>query len=381
MRALWVTNDLPPRSGGIEVFVGSLLERVHPTSTVVLGPAGDGAAAAHDAGQPYRTVRASGGVQPTPTIRRRAIGLARQHDVEVVVLGAMWPLGELAPALHEQLGVPVVALSHGLEAGLVRVGGGKLVRRATRGLAAVTTISDWSEQRLQPHVGAERIVRIAPGVDAQRFRVDPSVGHGWRRRWGIPADAPVVGCVSRLVPRKGQDTLVRCWPEIRRRHPDAWLVLAGEGPLQTRIERQVGRIDGRSQVVLAGRAGDADLPGVYAAMDVFAMPCRDRWAGLDVEGLGIVYLEAQAAGLPVVAGRSGGAPETVLDGTTGTVVDGRDRAAVIAAIDRWLDDPVARQQAGHAGRRWVARRWSWTRAAERFTRLLDAVVGAPGPSI
>lgn len=374
MRVLWITNDLPPRSGGIEVFVGNLLERVHPATTVVLGPSGEASAAAHDVEQPYRTVRGSGGVQPTPAIRRRAVGLARQHDVEVVVLGAMWPLGELAPALRDQLGVPVVALSHGLEAGLVRVGGGRLVGRATRGLAAVTTISDWSEERLRPHVRADRIVRVAPGVDAQRFRVASSVGGGWRHRWGVPAAAPVVGCVSRLVGRKGQDTLLRCWPSIQRRHPDAWLVLVGEGPLQGRLERQVEQLDGPSQVVLAGRVEDRDLPGVYAAMDVFAMPCRDRWAGMDVEGLGIVYLEAQAAGLPVVAGRSGGAPETVLDGATGTVVDGRDEAAVVAAVDRWLDDPAARQDAGKAGRRWVARHWSWTATADRFTQLLDEVV-------
>lgn len=379
MRVLWVTNDLPPRAGGIEVFIGNLLERVHPTTTVVLGPSGDGSATAHDARQPYRTVRMSGGVQPTPAVRRRAVGLARQHDIEVVVLGAMWPLGELAPALHEHLGVPVVALSHGLEAGLSRVGGGRLIRRATRGLAAVTTISDWSERCLAAHVRSDRIARVAPGVDAQRFRVDPSLGRVWRRRWGIPADATVVGCVSRLVARKGQDTLVDRWPELRHRHPDAWLVLVGEGPLEAQLTRRVERLGGSAQVVFAGRVADADLPGVYAAMDVFAMPCRDRWAGMDVEGLGIVYLEAQAAGLPVVAGRSGGAPETVLDGTTGTVVDGRDGAAVLAAIDRWIDDPAARRDAGRAGRQWVARQWSWTVTAERFTRVLDEAVRPHAP--
>ena len=379
MRVLWVTNDLPPRAGGIEVFVANLLARVHPTSTIVLGPAGDGSTTAYDADQPYRTVRMSGGVQPTPAIRRRAIGLARQFDVEVVVLGAMWPLGELAPTLHEQLGVPVIALSHGLEAGLVRVGGGPLVRRATRGLAAVTTISDWSEQRLRPDVRADRIVRVAPGVDAQRFDVDPSHGILWRRRWGVPDAAPVVGCVSRLVARKGQDVLVRCWPEIQRRHPDAWLVLVGEGPLQARLARQVERSGRRLQVVLAGRMEDADLPGAYAAMDVFAMPCRDRWGGMDVEGLGIVYLEAQAARLPVVAGDSGGAPETVLDPASGTVVDGRDDQAVTAAVDRWLVDPATRQHAGEMGRRWVEERWSWTATAARFTRLLDEVVDPARP--
>ncbi|MBS3940369.1 MAG: glycosyltransferase family 4 protein, partial [Actinobacteria bacterium] len=129
-------------------------------------------------------------------------------------------------------------------------------------------------------------------------------------------------------------------------------------------------------IVLAGRAAWADLPGCYAALDVFAMPCRTRLAGTDVEGLGIVYLEAQACGVPAVAGRSGGAPEAVRDGETGTVVDGRDDGAIVAAIEGWTADPAVREQAGRAGRRWVEQQWSWTAIADRFAGLLDDVVGA-----
>lgn len=373
MRVLWITNDLPPRAGGIEVFVGNLLARVAPTTTVVLGPPGEGDVRAHDARQPYRTVRWSGRVLPTPAVRRRAIGLALQHEAEVIVLGAMWPLGELASALAARLGVPVVALSHGLEAGLARAGGGPLIRRAARGLAAVTTISDWAESRLAPHVPADRLVRVAPAVDAASYRPDPAVRRRQRHAWGVPDGAPVVGCVSRLVARKGQDTLVRVWPAVRERHPDAWLVIVGEGPLEPALRRAVAHQGPDAQVVLAGRAPVDELPAAYAGLDLFAMPCRDRLAGMDVEGLGIVYLEAQAAGLPVVAGRSGGAPETVLDGRSGSVVDGRDDAAVVAALDRWLADRPARAAAGQLGRRWVTEAWSWEATAERFTALLADV--------
>ncbi len=376
MRVLWVTNDLPPRAGGIEQFVGNLLARVHPGSTIVLGPApSDPAeAAAHDRAQPYRTQRAGGRVLPTSGIRRQVVALARAHRAEVIVLGACWPLGELAPALTRELDVPVVALSHGLEAGLPGVGLGVLVRRATRGLAAMTTISDFTESRLAPHVRADRLERVPPGVDVDRFH--PGVdGRALREAWDIPADAMLVGTVSRLVRRKGQDHLVEVWPEVRRRHPEAWLVLVGEGPLAETLDRAIGLQGPQAQIRRVGRVGWDLLPACYAALDVFAMPCRTRLAGTDVEGLGIVYLEAQATGVPAIAGRSGGAPETVRDGQTGSVVDGDDRDTIVAAVDHWLADEGARRAAGRAGRRWVTSRWSWPAIAERFAGLLDEVVG------
>ena len=375
-RILWVTNDLPPRAGGIQQFVGNLLDRVHPATTLVVGP-GDPGAASHDAQQPYRTVRLPGAVVPTPAVSRRVLAIGRRHRPEVVVLGASWPLGELAPPLGRHLGVPVVALSHGLEAGLVRVGLARLVRRATRELAAVSTISDFTAAQLGPHLGADRVVRVPPGVDLERFT--PAVdGRAMRAAWGIPPDVPAVGCISRLVPRKGQDALLAVWPRLRARHPDAWLVLVGEGPGQRRLAKDAARLGPDAQVVLAGRAAWDDLPACYAALDVFAMPCRTRWGGLDVEGLGIVYLEAQACGVAAVAGRSGGAPETVRAGVSGSVVDGRDRAALLTALDAWLADPGARERAGRAGRRWVEDRWGWEAIAERFRRLLDEVVVTSG---
>jgi phosphatidyl-myo-inositol dimannoside synthase len=311
-------------------------------------------------------------VVPTPAVCRRVLAIGRAHQPDVVVLGASWPLGELAPALRHHLDAPVVALSHGLEAGLVRVGFGRLVRRATRDLTAVTTISDFTATQLGPHLAAARVARVPPGVDLERFT--PAVdGAALRARWGVPPEAPLVGCISRLVPRKGQDALVAIWPRLRARHPDAWLVLVGEGPAQRPLARDVARLGPDAQVVLAGRAAWDDLPACYAALDVFAMPCRTRWGGLDVEGLGIVYLEAQACGVPAIAGRSGGAPETIRDGVTGSVVDGRDRDGLLAALDRWLSDPDARERAGRAGRAWVEERWGWDAIAARFRHLLVEV--------
>ena len=222
MRVLWVTNDLPPRAGGIQQFVSNLLERVHPETTVVLGPAADDAES-HDAAVPYRIVRYQRGIWPTPGVLRAVREVAARHEPDVIVLGASWPLGELGGALAEDPGVPVVGLTHGLEAGLASAGLGRLVRRATKHLAAVTTISDWAEERLAHHLAGDRVVRVPPGVDVHQFR--PSVdGTPLRRSWGIPDDALLVGCVSRLVRRKGQDVLLescrgtsRCLARPRRR--------------------------------------------------------------------------------------------------------------------------------------------------------------------
>lgn len=371
MRILWLTNDLPPRAGGIQQFVANLLSRVHPEDTVVVGPA-DEDAAAHDAAVPWRTVRAPGGVWPTPAIRRLTVDTARAHDADVIVLGASWPLGELAGRLRRELEIPVVALSHGLEAGLTGVGLGRLVRRATRDLSLLTTISDYTETRLVPHVGADRIERVPPGVDVEVFTPDVDGAH-LRAAWGVPADAPLVGCVSRLVPRKGQDTLLDVWPEVHAAHPDAWLVVVGTGPLEDRLRDRAAEL---AQVVVTGRVAWEDLPAAYAALDLFAMPCRTRLAGTDVEGLGIVYLEAAACGVPAIAGDSGGAPEAVRVGETGAVVAAGDDAGLVTAIDAYLSDPDLCRRHGVAGREWVEATWSWDAIATRFRDLLDEVVTA-----
>ncbi|MDP9021186.1 MAG: glycosyltransferase family 4 protein [Actinomycetota bacterium] len=369
MRVLWLTNDLPPQVGGIQRFVDQLIRRVRPDSTVVVGPNHPNAERFDDAA-PYRVVRAaSRSLLPTPSTLNLVRAVARDHRPAVVVLGAAWPLGELGPALSRDPAVPVVGLTHGHEAGLATVGLGILVRRATRALAAVTTISDYTESRLRPHVRDVTVARIPPGVDTETFNPDVD-GSALRRQWGVPAAAPLVGCVSRLVRRKGQDVLVDAWPAVRRHHVDAWLVLVGDGPLAARLHR---RVQGMPQVVVAGEIQGPRLPAAYGAIDVFAMPCRTRWFGLDVEGLGSVYLEAQAAGVPVVAGVSGGAPETVRDGETGVTVDGRNPDAVAGAIATLLDDQERRSRMGRAARSWVEARWSWEQIAARFDDLLAAV--------
>ena len=179
-------------------------------------------------------------------------------------------------------------------------------------------------------------------------------------------------CVSRLVARKGQDSLIEAWPRVVERIPGARLVIVGWGSYARRLAELRRASPVRESIVLTGEVPAAELPGHVAMGDVFAMPCRTRGGGLDVEGLGIVFLEASATGLPVIAGTSGGAPETVVEGATGDVVDGRDRDALVAALVAQLADPALRARMGAAGRALMEERWTWPSLVAGLIDAIDA---------
>ncbi|MGY1672993.1 glycosyltransferase family 4 protein [Geodermatophilus sp. SYSU D00710] len=371
-RTLVVTNDFPPRQGGIQTFVAALLERRPPDSLVVLASRSPGWEA-YDAQLPYPVVRRpTAMLLPTPATARAAAGLAAEHGCDTAFFGAAAPLGLLAPGLRAAGVRHLVGATHGHETGWVALPGARQVmQRIAAGLDVLTCISGYTRSRLEPVLdGRTRLAQLSPGVDVDRF-TPAADGTAVRRRHGL-GESPVVVCVSRLVRRKGQDVLVAAWPRVLERHPGARLLLVGGGPDEARLRRAVAARGLGASVVSTGPVPPAQLPEHYAAGDVFAMPCRTRRGGLDVEGLGMVYLEAAACGLPVVAGTSGGAPETVREGETGTVVgDPRSPEAVAAAVSRLLDDPVRARAMGTAGRAWVEQRWSWATIAADFTRLLE----------
>ncbi|TKJ20434.1 glycosyltransferase family 4 protein [Blastococcus sp. CCUG 61487] len=369
-RTLVVTNDFPPRQGGIQTFVAALLERRPPDSLVVLASDHPGAAE-HDAALPYPVVRRpTSMLLPTRATARAAVDLVRRYDCDTAVFGAAAPLGLLAPTLREAGVRHQVGITHGHETGWVALPGSRQVmQRIAGGLDVVTYITEYTRARLAPALsGRTRLAQLSPGVDVERFTPDVD-GGGVRRRHGL-GSAPVVVCVSRLVARKGQDVLVAAWPQVLARHPDARLLLVGGGPDEAALHRAVARRGLERSVVLTGAVDAAELPAHYAAGDVFAMPCRTRRAGLDVEGLGMVFLEAAACGRPVVAGTSGGAPEAVQEGVTGHVVDPRSTDAVASTLAGLLDDPVRARAMGAAGRAWVEQRWSWETIAATFAELL-----------
>ncbi|WP_431947489.1 glycosyltransferase family 4 protein [Micromonospora marina] len=370
-RTLLITNDFPPRPGGIQSFVHNLAVRQQPGSVVVYASSWRGAEK-FDADQPFEVVRERTRVLlPTPLIARRAARLARAYDCDTVWFGAAAPLGLLAAGLRRRAGIRrAVALTHGHEVGWAALPGARsALRRIGLGVDVTTYLGEYTRARLARVLdGLTELRRLAPGVDVETYHPDVDGGRV-RSRLGL-ADRPVVVCVSRLVPRKGQDMLIRALPEIRRRVPDAALLVVGGGPYRSTLEKLARQTGLERDVVFTGSVPSAELPAHYAAGDVYAMPCRTRNRGLDVEGLGIVYLEASATGLPVVAGDSGGAPDAVREGETGYVVSGRDVAQLADRVATLLADRDLARQFGAAGRAWVEREWRWETQAQRMAALL-----------
>ena len=379
-RTLVVTNDFPPRPGGIQTFVHELVRRLPPDDVLVYASRFRGWED-FDATLPFRVVREDTSVLlPRGSVSRTAARLARDRGAGAVLFGAAAPLGLLAPALRDAGVGRAVGLTHGHEAGWAGYPGTRQVlRRVADRLDVLTYLGDYTAGRIRAAVSpaaAARMVQLAPGVDTSVFRPDVDAS-GVRDALGL-ADRPVVVCVSRLMPRKGQDVLIKALPRIRRQAADTALLLVGGGPHRAALERLARDTGMGSHVVLTGSVPLETLPAHYAAGDVFAMPCRTRHLGLDVEGLGIVYLEASATGLPVVAGRSGGAPDAVVAGTTGDVVDGTDVVQVADTVAALLTDSDRRRRYGDAGRTWVEQRWTWDEAARRLQGLLAGSADSPG---
>ncbi|MFI7890658.1 glycosyltransferase family 4 protein [Streptomyces sp. CACIS-1.16CA] len=380
-RTLVVTNDFPPRQGGIETFVRAMTDRF-PADSVVVYTSAEPEAAAHDAALPYPVVRdAARMLLPVPRVAARAAGLARRHGCDSVWFGAAAPLGLMADRLRRESGVRrAVATTHGHEVWWARTPGARaLLRRIGERTDAVTYLGAATRTPIAAALGpaaARRMVRLAPGVDAEAFAVRPGARgavrtpvNRVRELYGLGA-RPVILCAARLVPRKGQDTLIRALPAVLRAVPDAVLLLTGDGPCARTLHRLAADTGVAHAVVLAGGRPHPEMPEHYAAAEVFAMPCRTRRRGLEVEGLGIVFLEAAAAGLPVLVGDSGGAPDTVRDGETGYVVDGRDTDAVADRLVALLRDPAAAAAMGERGRAWVREAWGWDGAYATLAGLL-----------
>jgi phosphatidylinositol alpha-1,6-mannosyltransferase len=371
-KVLILTNDFPPRAGGIQVFVHALASRLPPQDVTVYAPAWDGAAA-FDAGEPYRVERHPTSLMlPVSTVARRAAQIIERDGCDTVLFGAAAPLGLLGPRLRQAGARRLVAITHGHEAGWAALPGARaLLRRIGDSVDTVTYLGEYTRLRLarvMSAAAAARLTRLAPGVDTSEFQPGTG-GAAVRERLGL-GGAPVVVCVSRLVPRKGQDTLIRAWPVVLAAVGDARLLLVGAGPYRDQLRRLAHRLGVAGSVVFAGAPSRADLPAYYDAANVFAMPCRTRRRGLDVEGLGIVYLEASATGLPVVGGDSGNAPDAIAEGETGYVVPGRSAADVAERLTRLLTDPGLAAAMGEKGQAWVQAEWGWDSVSRRLEAIL-----------
>jgi phosphatidyl-myo-inositol dimannoside synthase len=378
-RVLLVTNDFPPRRGGIQSYLGEFVGQLAQAGSyevTVYAPQWKGADAVDNSAcaAGYRVVRHPGTLMlPGPPVDARMRRLIAEHDIDTVWFGAAAPLALLAQRARQAGATRVLASTHGHEVGWSMLPVARSVlRRIGDSTDVVTFVSRYTRSRFASAFGpAASLEYLPPGVDTDRFRPDPAGRAEVRDRYRL-GERPTVVCVSRLVARKGQDVLIKALPSIRRRVDGAALVIVGGGPyleaLRT-LARDCGVAD---HVTLTGGVPGDELPAHHAMADVFAMPCRTRGGGMDVEGLGIVFLEASATGVPVIAGESGGAPEAVQHNKTGLVVDGRSVDKVADAVTELLTDRDRAAAMGAAGRQWVTSQWRWDTLAARLADLLRA---------
>ena len=371
-RHLLVTNDFPPKIGGIQSLLWEWWRRLPADQFAVLTSPYKGARE-WDAEQPFRVERIRESVLlPHPLMAKRINDLARDFGAEFVVLDPAVPLGIIGPNLD----LPYAVVLHGAEVTVPgRIPGsqqvlGRVLRRATHCIAA----GQYPAREAERAAGrALPTTVVAPGVDTARFRVlDEAERRAARERFGIAPDAELIVGVSRLVPRKGFDTAIAAVARLARARPNLELVIAGAGRDEGRLARLAR--DSGAPVRFLGRVSFDDLPLLYGCADVFAMLCRNRWFGLEQEGFGIVFLEAAACGVPQIAGASGGAAEAVEDGRTGVVVgDPDDVDEVVAAFERLLDDDAGRRAMGVAARARAEAEFSYDVLSARLWNTLRAL--------
>ncbi len=371
-RHLLVTNDFLPKVGGIQTYLWELWRRLPAADvTVLTTPHPD--AAAFDAAQPFRVVRTAEQVLlPTPSLARHIDALAEEVGAELIVLDPALPVGLLGTRLRR----PYVVVVHGSELLGRLPGASRLMGRVVAGAVHVIAAGNYpaSEARRVAGDRTPPITVIAPGVDTDRFRpLDDAEREATRHRFGVPKDAQLVVGLSRLVPRKGFDVLIDAAAALAASHPRLVVAIGGGGRDHDRLEKRIRERGGPAR--LLGRVADEDLPALYGCADVFAMCCRTRWAGLEPEGFGIVFLEAAACGVASVAGDSGGAADAVVDGETGFVVARpREPEAVAVALARLLDDDDLRARIGRSARERAVSSFTYDHLARTLAATLEGLV-------
>ncbi len=373
---LFVTNDFGPRAGGIETFVIGLIERRPFGQTIVY-------TSAQTSSEEYdRAWKSEFGVTvirdrakillPTPRVARNLSRIIKESNIQVAAFGAAAPLGLLSPSIKRAGVQKTVALTHGHEVWWAKVFPfNRALRKIGTSVDSLTYLGDFTQRAISKSLSkesAQKLVKIAPGIDVDHFI--PQDSSQLRRDLRLENKRVIVS-VGRLVHRKGQDHLIQSMPEILKSVPNAHILMVGQGPYLSHLKKLVQDLNLVDHVSFIGRIQFAQLPQYICAGDIFVMPSRSRFFGLEVEGLGIVYLEASACGLPVIAGSSGGAPDAVLDGITGIVVDGENNQEIASAAIKLLLDIDGAKAMGLAGREWIIENWRWEIWSQRFNNLLQ----------
>jgi len=371
---LLVTNDLGPRAGGIETFILGLIEGLPKNSLVIYTSKQKGsdpfdAQLSEKFGATVIRDRAKI-LLPTPRINRKAARILKQYQIKNVWFGAAAPLALMAKQMRRAGADNIVALSHGHELWWAKIPVLKqLLQKMIRDIDSLGYLGDYTKSEIIKVTNeVDKLVQISPGIDINYFspkNPNPKLISKYKLE-----ERRVIVCVARLVHRKGQDQLIKAMPSILEKYPDAILLIVGQGPIEQMLRNSARQLGVTHKVIFTGRVPHSELTDYIRLGEIFAMPVRSRFAGFEVEGLGIVYLEASACGLPVVVGNSGGAKDAVIDQVTGLLVDGTNVDQISKVICELLSDPVRGKAMGEAGRGWVISNWQLSTWSERFNNLL-----------
>ena len=375
-KILLVTNDFGPRTGGIETFVIGLLERVSGHHVIVF-TSSQGETSAYD--QDWldkfgvQVLRDKSKILlPSWRVTQNVKKIVTESEIDVVIFGAAAPLAFMSKSLRK-IGVKkIIALTHGHEVWWAKVFPFNLaIKRIGASVDHLTYLGEFTRKAISKTLSEKsrnKLVRIAPGIDTAHF-IPRADGFEKRVELGLQ-DKKIIISVGRLVHRKGQDKLIEAMPTILSKIPNAHLLIVGEGPYKNHLDKLAKKFSLEESVTFVGRILYDKLPTYLSAADLFAMPSRSRFFGLEVEGLGIVYLEASACGIPVVAGNSGGAPDAVIEGVTGFCVDGTDVDQVASAVIEVCSNAERASHMGAAGRNWIVDQWRWDIWSKEFNALL-----------
>ena len=386
LSVLLITNDFGPRAGGIETFVIGLLQRL-PYGSTLIYTSNQGDTEEYD--QQWRDnygveiIRDKAKILlPTPRVAKAVKKVVSSYPIDRIWYGAAAPLALLNPALKKQarrLGrddqLRTLALTHGHEIWWAKIPpfswALKIIGRSLDQLGYITEYTGGKIAQGLAKKDRKKLIHLPPGIDTNIFQPtpDPKLENNFRQENNLHGKKLIIS-VGRLVHRKGQDRLIESMPAILQAVPDAHLLLIGEGPYKSKLEKLVTTLELSGSVTFVGRIELSDLPKYLSMASIFAAPSRDRLAGLEVEGLGIVYLEASGCALAVVVGDSGGAREALIDGKTGILVDGKSVAEISQAVIKLLSDPSLSDEMGRNGQSWVKEVWSWDRLAAKFEAAL-----------
>lgn len=381
MKVLLVTNDFPPHIGGVDEYVAQIARRFPPGDITIFTSSANGAEV-FDATFPQPVIRWPARVLlPLPSVRHAVLEHASRLRPDIVLFGAAMPLALLGAAVQKELGIPYGTFTHGLEIAAARLPGGRtMLARIFRDARFVTTVSRWTADLLRPMVGTRTSIALLPaGVDVSRFRPDVRSDDVLARH--RIETGPVISCVSRLVARKGQDMVIRALPRIASEFGGVRFLVVGRGPDEARLRTLARREGVAERVVFTGAVSYMDLPAYFRAGHVFAMPCRHRRFGLDVEALGAVYLQAAGVGRPSLGGRVGGVADAIQHGATGVLVDPDRLAEIEEALLALLRDPARAERMGARAAARVHSEFSWELIVARLRRLLDDAVETARASI